>query len=187
MKCAGLIAAAGESSRMGEHKALLQIGNLTFTQRLVQTFVTAKLSPIILTLPDSLLRASAGGIFITISNAFPKRELLGSIQSAIQQLDDDIDALLVCPIDAPLIEAELIMAMLEQIRSHNMVVPTFNGRRGHPVIFTRFFFDALLACHSSASALMADNSENVCELAWHDDSVLHNLNRPDDLANVTKN
>ncbi len=54
MKTAGLIAAAGTSSRMGFCKALLTFNDTTFVEHLVKTFIAASISPVIVTLPKDL-------------------------------------------------------------------------------------------------------------------------------------
>lgn len=182
MRCAGLIAAAGESTRMGSHKALLPVDGVTCTERLVATFTDAGLAPIFVSWPDALaldhLRLEPRIRFIR--NCFKERELLGSIQSTIALLPDEIGTLLVCPIDAPLIDANLIQSLKEMAAPHRIVVPEVRGQLGHPIVFSRSFFADLMARDTSARALLIDRPDALLRLVCDTEAALHNWNSPAD-------
>lgn len=59
---------------------------------------------------------------------------------------------LILPGDLPLIQSETLLAVAVALRSHQVVVPRYCGRRGHPVGFGKNCLQALLDLHGAAGA-----------------------------------
>ena len=51
-----------------------------------------------------------------------------------------------CPVDYPLLQADTVRTLLAEFHSNerSLTLPTFQGKRGHPVVFRRTLFDELL-------------------------------------------
>jgi molybdenum cofactor cytidylyltransferase len=67
-------------------------------------------------------------------------------------------------------------------------VPTYNGRRGHPAIFSSALFAELLAApvEMGARAVVWTHSADVLEVPTDEEGVVLNLNDPDMLKRVTE-
>lgn len=191
---AGLIAAAGRSSRMGRAKALLALDGETFVGRLADALALAGLSPVVVTLPeppgDEPVRAALEGrSVIATRNAFPGEGLSGSVRTALD-VAGDVDGLVLTPVDAPFASAELVRALLEALvaRSALAVVPVVDGTRGHPVAFARGAFAALRAASERGGprGVLADLGDDVVEVPWRDARITRNVNTPRDLEDLLR-
>ena len=157
MKVAGIILAAGESSRMGRDKALLEYRGATFLEHLLGLFLP-RVTPVVVVLGHHADRIAATiaprvGLQVAI-NANYQAGQLSSLQTGIRALPPDAPAALVTLVDHPAVAAATIDAMLERFGSTAaaLVVPRCQGRRGHPVLFSRRLLGEILALPSSATA-----------------------------------
>src|SRR5207244_4743252 len=71
---------------------------------------------------------------------------LSSIQAALRSLPPGTEGILLCLIDHPLISSLLVQDLIEQFYSAKkpIVLPVYEGQRGHPVIFSASLYDELL-------------------------------------------
>lgn len=98
---------------------------------------------------------------------------------------EQTEGMLLCPVDHPLISANVVAELIEQFDSSGkaIVLPTFHGRRGHPVIFRSNLYDELLAASPEigARAVVWAHAAEVLEVPTEDQSVILNLNDPEAL------
>jgi molybdenum cofactor cytidylyltransferase len=111
---------------------------------------------------------------------------LSSLQTAIRSLPAAAtEGLLLCPVDHPLISAALVSELIEKFdRSGKLIVlPTYDGRRGHPVIFRASLYDELLAASPEIGArqVVWAYAADVAEVPTGEEGVILNLNDPDTL------
>ena len=134
---AGIILAAGASSRMGNPKALLEYRGETFVNRLVR-LLSYGCERVIrgLGYHAETIRARMDGAEIVV-NPDPSRGQLSSLQTGLREVPQDVEAVLFTPVDSPSVRESTITRVVEAFRSRNentlLVIPRFNGRRGHPV------------------------------------------------------
>lgn len=149
MNAAGLILAGGASRRMGAPKALLDLRGETFLDRLIRIF-SAECRTVTVVLghePDTIragLRRAAEARF-TIN---PKYELgqLSSLQCGLRETPDDVSAVLFMPVDYPGIQAETVRRIVAAFQpGDSLVIPRYEGRRGHPVLFSSHLIPEFLA------------------------------------------
>jgi CTP:molybdopterin cytidylyltransferase MocA len=157
---AGVILAAGRSSRMGRPKALLrqiQSGH-TFVGHLIRAAETAGLRPIfVVSRPDDIyLRAEIaryGGS--PLVNVNSDEGQLSSILTALPPVEAaGASAMVVMPVDVPLISAEVIKMVVAaaETESVSIVRAAHKGVHGHPVLFKRAVFDELRRADPSLGA-----------------------------------
>jgi molybdenum cofactor cytidylyltransferase len=193
---AALILAAGESRRMGSPKALLAHGDKTLVDHLlevtrhpmisVQLVVLGAKAEFIrdtLPLPDEMV----------VVNSRWELGQLSSIQAGVRALDgSSTEGVMICPVDHPLVSAslvgELVSAFLRDGAQKGIVLPTYRGKRGHPVIFARQFYDALLAAphDKGARAVVWENPGEVNEIETTEEGTILNLNDPETYRNAMK-
>jgi molybdenum cofactor cytidylyltransferase len=116
---------------------------------------------------------------------------LSSIQAGIRSLPPGTDGLLLCLIDHPLISAALVDELvgrfyLEQRARAAIVLPVYQGKRGHPVIFSAALFDELLAApmDQGARSVVWAHAEEVAEVSTSDQGCVLNLNDPEAMQRV---
>jgi molybdenum cofactor cytidylyltransferase len=134
---------------MGTSKAMLYAGGRTFLERLIQTHQAGGCAQVLVALPtldgpEAVAAADAGAR--VVKNPSPEEGPIGSLRTTLKVLDDSVDGILFCPVDHPLILEDTVRLLIEAFRQSKapLVVPTLDGKRGHPVLFGRALFDELL-------------------------------------------
>jgi CTP:molybdopterin cytidylyltransferase MocA len=154
---AGIILAAGASSRMGTPKALLDYRGETFVGRLVRV-LGETCNPVIVVLGyhAEALRAAMPAPAKIVVNPDPSRGQLSSLQSGLSALPPEADGFAFIPVDSPAVEADtvakLVRAFEQRDPSTLFVIPRQFGHRGHPVLAARSIAAELLALPPTAEA-----------------------------------
>jgi molybdenum cofactor cytidylyltransferase len=155
---AGLILAAGESSRMGRDKALLTYRGRTFLETIMQMLRTAGLERTVVVLgyhADEIQRAvDLRGIQVVINPNYPQGQT-SSLQTGLRALEkEEPEAVILCLVDHPAVSAEVVKQLLANFHQSGapVVIPTFEGQRGHPVLISRQLFPELLSLAPGAGA-----------------------------------
>jgi len=184
---AAAILAAGESKRMGQPKALVPFQGSTFVEHLIAATRHARVG-----ITRVVLGAGAEGIrtqlkfdpsWIVVNGDWPKGQL-SSIHAAIRSLPAGAtDGILVCPVDHPLISADLVGRLIAAFESSGkmIVLPKYGGRRGHPVIFRAALYEELLAASAEVGArqVVWNHAAEVAEVETEEEGVILNLNDPE--------
>ncbi|MQA89015.1 MAG: NTP transferase domain-containing protein [Gemmatimonas sp.] len=141
---AGVVLAAGRSSRMGSPKALLTLEGQTFLSRVTDAMVGGGCDPVVVvtgpeTEPDSRriaeLARSLGAM--TAINPDQGSDQIESLRAALRCLPTDLAGVVVSPVDAPGASAGVVTRLMAAAPGAAVVMPTFGLRRGHPVLFGR--------------------------------------------------
>jgi molybdenum cofactor cytidylyltransferase len=183
---AAVILSGGASRRMGSPKALLPYQGRPFLEHLLDI---AKHPSI------GVRRVVLGPDADAISAQVPlkseeivinkdwKRGQLSSIQIAIRSLPAGTDGLLLCPVDHPLISASLVADLIDSFEKTKapVVVPLYEGRRGHPVIFAAHLYEELLEApdDTGARAVVWAHQNEICEVSTTEEGCVLNLNDPE--------
>jgi molybdenum cofactor cytidylyltransferase len=173
---AAVVLSAGESSRMGRPKALLPIEGETFIGRIVGSLKRTQVGKILVVLGHNAdqLAAAIGALPVEIL-INPNYQLgqLSSLQVAVRTLlsDPDCDGMLVHLVDHPYIDASLVDRMIRQFyeSKKDIVVPRCRGKRGHPVLFSRRLFGALLDAPMDQGAKAVVNAHGAATLEMETD------------------
>jgi molybdenum cofactor cytidylyltransferase len=184
---AAAILAAGESRRMGEAKALIPYQGLTFVEHLLAATRHPRigLTRIVLGANAEEIRAklSVDPAAIVVNPDWPRGQL-SSLQAAIRSLPPQItEAIVLCPVDHPLVSLKLIAKLVEAFDGGGkaIVIPTYHGRRGHPVIFRATLYEELLHAPMEIGArqVVWAHAKEIVEVATEEEGVVLNLNDPE--------
>ena len=185
-----VILSAGESSRMGRPKALLPIDGVRFVEKIVSTLKSTDVGNIIVVLGHNAeeIRRKIRNLPVTILiNHDYKQGQLSSLQVAIRRLESSggpVDGILVHLVDHPYIEAKLVNLMIDRFYETKklIVVPRFQDRRGHPVIFARALFSELLAAGTDQGAkpVVHAHRDDTLEIDTNDKGVLIDIDTPEE-------
>lgn len=183
-----VILSAGESSRMGKPKALLPLGSDTFVEKIVDAFKKTEVEKILLVLGRHVeeIRPKIAQLPVQIVvNADYKRGQLSSLQTAIRALEgEDVEAILVHLVDHPFVNPGLVDQMIQSFRASSplIVVPRYQGRRGHPVLFSRELFPELLEASLEVGAkevVHAHHAETL-EIDTMDEGITIDIDTPEE-------
>jgi molybdenum cofactor cytidylyltransferase len=151
---AGLILAAGESSRMGSPKALLDFRGETFLDRLIARF-SEFCAPVFVVVGCEAERIRSGvhhperALFT--ENINYRLGQLSSMQCGLRMIPETADGVLFTLVDHPNVQPSTIAALLSP--PHTLLaIPRFQGRRGHPIFFGRELIPQFLALPPDSQA-----------------------------------
>lgn len=185
---AAVVLSAGESSRMGRPKALLEIEGGTFIEKIVSALKAAQVDKVIVVLGHNAeaLRGRIEHLPAEILvNPDYKQGQLSSLQVAVRHLqpEADCDAMLVHLVDHPYVDAKLVKLMIEKFYAGrpSIVVPRHGDKRGHPVIFSRELFKELLAAplDQGAKAVVNAHRSDTLEIATEDEGITVDIDTPE--------
>ncbi len=188
---AAVILSGGSSSRMGSPKALLPYQGRLFLEHLLEVTKHPKIG-----VRRVVLGAHAE--LITRAVKLPPDEIvinedwekgqLSSLQLAMRTLPAGTDGLLMCLIDHPLISAALVDELIEAFYGSRapIVLPVFEGRRGHPVLFSAAVYEELekAAANVGARAVVWARTKEVLEVGTTEEGCVLNLNDPEGMSRV---
>jgi len=184
---AGLILAAGESSRMGTDKALLTYRGRTFLETLFATLREAGLERIAVVLghhAEEIRRAVNLQEAQVVTNPDYRLGQTSSLQAGLRALGiADLEGIVLCLVDHPAISVEVIRTLLKSFQQTGapLVVPTFGGRRGHPVLIARSLFKELLSLgpESGANTVTRKHREVTQFVEVEDSGILLDIDDPE--------
>jgi molybdenum cofactor cytidylyltransferase len=192
---AGIILAAGRSSRMGRPKALLlSCDGSTFVSRLARAVSHGGSSDtIVVGRPeDGDLRrevAAIGPPVRFVENAGADAGQLSSVLAGLRAAEAPaVRAVIVVPVDAPLIRADTVATVIAVFASTSapVVRAVHAGRHGHPVLFSRAVFEDLRRADPAigARAVLRAHAHLVVNVEVDDPGVLGDVDTPEDYARL---
>ena len=183
----GIILSAGESKRMGTAKQLLPWGKTIILQQVIDNATASNLAQIIL-----VLGCRAGEIAnqitlssktrIVINNDY-QEGMSSSVKCGVKNALAGAEAYMLLLGDQPFIGPAIINRVLyeNQNRQHGIVIPVYNGKRGHPVIFDAKYKDELLAIADlGAKAVVNNHPEGILEVHLDAPEILTDIDTPQD-------
>ena len=189
---AAIILCAGESRRMGRPKALLACHGTTFLGHLLRVTAHPAIGVrrvVLGAAADEIQRAAALAPEVVVVNQDWQRGQLSSLQVGMRSLPKDgTDGLLMCPVDHPLISPQLVDKLIKTFRAQGklIVMPTWQGHRGHPVIFAASLYQELLNAPAEvgARAVVWAHQADIFELPTTEQGVIQNLDDPETLKSA---
>lgn len=185
---AAVILSGGASSRMGSPKALLPYQGRPFLEHLLQITARPEIGARKVVLgadADSIAKAIPLKAHEIVINPEWEKGQLSSIQAAVRKIPAGTDGMLLFLIDHPLISSALVGELIAQFYKSKkpVVLPLYEGRRGHPVIFAASLYDELLRAplETGARAVVWAHKDEVEEVRTNEEGCVLNLNDPETL------
>jgi len=183
-----IILAAGASKRMGRPKMLLPWDEETVLSHVVSVFHKAGMEDInVITggareqVEDAISHLN---IKIIYNENFAKGEMLSSIQCGIQTLTYQTEAILIGLGDQPQVQEGSVRMVWEAYRDtgSNIVVPSYQMRRGHPWLVARTHWSELqkMESHQSPRDFLNAHHEEIHYVNIEDSAILADLDTPED-------
>lgn len=185
---AALVLAAGASERMGEPKALLTIHGKTFLNHIITTLHSARILHQYIVLganAERILPTLDRNSGTVVVNKHWEEGQLSSIVTGITALDRELyHGVMICPVDHPLISQSLLVDVLHGFwkSGKNIILPTYHGKRGHPVLFGKAMLDELCSAPNTegAKAVIRKYPDEIFEVPVTDEGILLNIDTPSD-------
>ena len=187
---AAVVLAAGLSSRMGRFKPLLPFGGRPMVARVVESLVEAAcVGPIqVVTGHRSGEVEGAVGrrsVRFVYNSEYAVGEMLSSVQAGVRALPSDAAAFVLALGDQPAVRPATVRMLVEaRARSKApVVVPTYAGRTGHPVVIASACVPDILTLDGpgqTLKSLMHRRADETVEVATDDPAVLADVDTPED-------
>jgi molybdenum cofactor cytidylyltransferase len=192
-RIAAVLLAAGRSTRMGgPNKLLAEIAHRPLVRIAAEEALKSRAKPVIVVdghQRDQVERALAGLPLSVVHNPDFANGLGTSLKAGIAAVPADADGAIVLLGDMPQVDAALIdrlIAAFDPDRGALVVVPTFEGKRGNPVLWSRRFFPDLMAIEGDVGArnLIGRYGEAVVEVPVEGKAALVDVDTPEALIGV---
>ena len=180
-----VILAAGAGSRFGEPKAGAELHDgVRFVDAVAETARAAGAGPVIVVAPPGL-RLPQGALGVT--NANPRGEQVQSLRLALAQLVNvPVGGALAWPVDHPFVTVDAVRAIMDAAKRTRapIVLPVFEGRRGHPVYFSRDCWrDLATVREGGARAVVHARAADIVEVPVNNIGVVRDIDTRADMAN----
>jgi molybdenum cofactor cytidylyltransferase len=190
---AAVVLAAGRSSRMGgPNKLLAEIGGRPLVRHVVDAALASRARPVVVVTGhqrDKVEAALAGLSVKFVHNPHFADGLGTSLKAGIAALPAEVDGAIVCLGDMPQVDAALIDRLIGAFDPDHgalVVVPTIDGKRGNPVVWSRRFFPDLMTVEGDVGAryLIGRYTEAVAEVPLTGTAALTDVDTPEALEAV---
>jgi molybdenum cofactor cytidylyltransferase len=144
-----ILLGAGESKRMGVDKLSLPWGRRTVLEHCFETLLKSEVKEIVVVLGPRNKRVKnrfQGGKAKVVVNPYSKRGMSTSIRRGLQAIHPGSAGILIALGDHPFLKTRTINALIRAFDrgGEGIIIPSFQGRMGHPVIFHKRYRKELL-------------------------------------------
>ncbi len=186
-----VVLAAGMSRRMGQPKVLLPWADgRTIIDHILEQLVLARVDHIVVVTghrhADVAARAAALDVPVAFNPHYTDGEMLSSLKAGLNALPPHTAAALVVLGDQPRIQPRVVSQVLMAYAEGRggIIAPSYQMKRGHPILIDRRFWPELLALPPDGSlrALLNTHADEIGYVTVDTDSVLRDVDTPDDYA-----
>ncbi|HUT23302.1 MAG TPA: nucleotidyltransferase family protein [Sumerlaeia bacterium] len=191
MICA-IVLAAGESRRMGTQKLLLPFGDATVVTHVVEQLLRSLANQIYVVVGHQRERivGELSGLPVSIiENADYKAGMLSSVRCGLRALPEGCEAALIALGDQPALTSTLVSEMVQAFAGTDkgILVPTHQGKRGHPLLFSTQYRDEILTRYDDVGlrGLLHAHPEDILQFHVPTTAVLSDMDYPEDYRRET--
>jgi molybdenum cofactor cytidylyltransferase len=192
-RIAAVVLAAGRSTRMGgPNKLLAEIARRPLVRIAAEEALASRANPVIVVTGHQRaeVEKSLAGLPVRVVDNPDFAQGLGtSLKAGIAAVPADADGAIVCLGDMPQVDARLLdwlIAAFDPDRGALIVIPTHQGKRGNPVLWSRRFFPDLMAIEGDVGArhLIGRYGEAVVEVPIEGKAALVDVDTPEALVGL---
>jgi molybdenum cofactor cytidylyltransferase len=191
-RIAAVVLAAGKSSRMGSNKLLADLDGKVLIRHSVEALKASSVQDIVVVTgnePELVKKAIEPLGVRFVHNPNYADGLSTSLKRGLTAISAEMDGVLVCLGDMPLIDPQTIDRLVAayNVAEHRTIcVPTFEGKRGNPVLWGRQHFIALEGIEGDQGGrlLLDELSDEVVEVDVKSQAVLADVDTPEALLKI---
>ena len=177
-----IVLAAGKSERMGRPKALLPFRGRTFLGNILDAISHTSIEDTFVVLGHHRAEIEQSlPLPSVVFNPNYEQGMITSFQAGVRALSWDASGAFLFLVDHPVVEPATIEAMIMNLAPNRIVLPTFEGRRGHPVLFSSEVLEEILALPSTegANIVVRKNPARIVEVPVSTPGILVDIDTPE--------
>jgi molybdenum cofactor cytidylyltransferase len=187
-RIAAIVLAGGLSRRMGQSKPLLPWGKQTVIEAIARRLLPLRLSDVVVVTghrsTDVKAALKGTGARTVHNRRFASGEMLSSLQTGLDALDDGVSACMVFLGDQPQISARLVHQIMTAYAEGKggIVAPSYMNRRGHPILIDRRYWPEILDLSdgSAPREVINAHSDDIAYVLTDDDGILRDMDTPEE-------
>ena len=199
-----IILAAGESRRMGRPKQLLPFGDKTMIECVIEAFRSPKVDRIVVVLghsageirsvlegeppgepngPVARLEPRPPRVQVVVNPNY-RDGMFTSVQAGLRALPTRTKLVLIALCDQPRLQRATVEQLVGEFQQggHKILIPSFRGRQGHPLLLAARYAKELLLMEPSLTLkhFLANHPDDIVRLPVDDEGVLIDIDEPAD-------
>jgi molybdenum cofactor cytidylyltransferase len=177
-----IVLAAGKSERMGRPKALLPFRGRTFLGSILNAISQTSIEDTLVVLGHHRDEIERGvSLPSVVFNPDYEQGMITSFQAGIRALSWDASGAFLFLVDHPVVEPATIEAMIMHLAPNRIVLPTFEGHRGHPVLFSSEVLEEILALPPTqgANIVVRKDPARIVEVPVSTPGILVDIDTPE--------
>jgi molybdenum cofactor cytidylyltransferase len=187
-KIGAVVLAAGMSSRMGQLKVLMEWEKgETILDHILGQLKLASVEQILVVTgnrADDVKKIAERHSAIAVFNSnYADGEMLSSLKVGLEAMPDDVEAVMVVLGDQPTMQAQTIKLVMDAYTNSDVriVAPSYNMRRGHPMVIDRQFWGEIESLPASGAPrdVINAHAESIGYVIVDNDSILRDIDTPE--------
>jgi molybdenum cofactor cytidylyltransferase len=182
-----ILLAAGQSKRMGKLKQLMPFGKSTIVGQAVDNLLNSSVDEVVVVvgyMAEDVTNAIAAKPVKLVINRDYEQGMSTSIVAGLKSVRSGVQGVMLALGDQPLVDSQTISRLIDEFYGHDkgIAVPTYRGRRGHPIIFAIKYKEQLLKLSGDVGGrqIIENNPDDVLEVAVDSESVVADFDTTDD-------
>ena len=187
-RVAGVLLAAGQGSRFGRPKALVELDGQTLAERGVAMLLAGGADPVLVVTGAAPVELAPGPQVRIVHNAEWRTGMGSSLRAALRALPADAGAAVVALADQPLVGAEAVARLIAAYRSGaSVAVAAYDGKQRNPVLLAREHWAGVIAAATGdqgARAFLRARPDLVTPVECGDTGQPDDIDTPADLDRI---
>ena len=182
-----ILLAAGESKRMGKPKQLMPLGSSTILEQAIDNLLNSAVNEVIVVLgyrAEEIIKTIAAKPVKIAINPDYQQGMSTSIIAGLNLVNSQAQAVMLALGDQPLVDSQTINRLIDEFYNHDkgIAIPTYQGNRGHPIIFAIKYKPKLLELKGDIGGreIIKKHPDDVLEVAVDSESVITDIDTRDD-------
>jgi xanthine dehydrogenase accessory factor len=187
-----IVLAAGQATRFGQCKQLVRLGDKTLLEHVLDHVSQSNVDDVVVVLgarADEIQQQLRFGRARVVINPDYSLGMSTSIQAGLRSLPAGTDAAMIVLADQPFVKSQTISLLSDEYRRTrpHVVVPTYNGFRGNPVIVDKALFPEMMSIRGDIGcrAIFGDHAESIVKVPVDDRGIVTDIDTMEDFERVT--
>ena len=170
---------------MGTLKPLLPFGEKTVIETVLDNYLKVNLYEIIIVLgyqAERIIQTIGQNSVKIVVNKEYKDGMLSSIKKGIEATDEKTEAYMIALVDQPFISSTLIESLLGKYENNGIIIPSYSGRRGHPIIIPAKYRDEIFGLDANIGLrqLIQNHEDEIIYVDVSSDEIIRDMDFPED-------